>query len=86
MYLNNALQIKSNNNSGNKNRSRNVSSTNQGGNSNRNSGKSNSRSSGKGNTNYIPCDKWLKMTDEEKAAQKAKYSKSKASKRLQRLC
>ena len=81
MYLTNTLQIKSNNNSGNKNRRRNMSSTNQGGNSNRNSGKSNSRSSGKGNTNYIPRDKWVKMTDDEKAAHKEKYLKSKASKR-----
>ena len=91
MYLTNALQIKSNNDTGNKNRRRNVSSTNQGGNSGNSgksgkSGRSNSNSSGKGrnNNNYIPRvprDEWLKLSDEEKAAHKAKIAKAKASKR-----
>ncbi len=84
MYLTNALQIQSNNTSGSKSRRQNVSSASQGGNrSNGKSGKSNSNSSGKGrsNSNYIPREQWLKLTDEERDAHKAKVAKAKAAKR-----
>ena len=84
MYLTNALQIQSNNTSGSKSRRRNVSSASQGGNRNNGkSGKSNSNSSGKGrsNSNYIPREQWLKLTDEERDAHKAKVAKAKAAKR-----
>ena len=66
MYLTNALQIQSNNVSGNKSRRHNVPSTTQGGNN---------------NSSWLPNDVWRKMTDEKRTAHKAKYKKSKASKR-----
>ena len=52
----------------------------KGNNNNINSGRSNSKSFGKGKNGFVPHDKWKKMTDKEKAAHRANYSKSKASK------
>ena len=67
MYLTNALQIQSNNNTaGNKSRRRSVSSTTQGGDN---------------DTQYLPPDVWKKMTRDERSAHIAKNRKARATKR-----